>query len=98
MDALLYTASDQYPAERAKAQIGFLSPNTKVEASAYQNAAAGLFLDILAASDPVRFDASDLMPGAVGSGSFWSAAVDITTGSKTVAEAFADVEKSWPTE
>ncbi len=94
-DALLYAASTDYPTERAKAQIGFLSPNINVDASAYQNKAAALFLDILDKADPVRFDASDLMPGAVGSGSFWSAAVDITTGSKTVKEAFTDVEKSW---
>ncbi|MGK2930158.1 MAG: ABC transporter substrate-binding protein [Acidimicrobiales bacterium] len=96
MDALLYAASPEYPAERAQAQIGFLSPNSSVEASAYQNNAAALFLDILDTAETVRFDASDLMPGAVGSGSFWSAAVDITTGSKTVAEAFAEVEASWP--
>jgi alpha-glucoside transport system substrate-binding protein len=44
----------------------------------------------------VRFDASDLMPGAVGSGAFWTAAVDITTGAKTVAQAFQAAEAAWP--
>jgi alpha-glucoside transport system substrate-binding protein len=54
------------------------------------------FGEILATADPVRFDASDLMPGTVGSGSFWSAAVDITTGATDVPAAFAEVEERWP--
>jgi alpha-glucoside transport system substrate-binding protein len=46
----------------------------------------------------VRFDASDLMPSAVGTGSFWTAAVDITTGAADVETAFAEVEASWPSD
>lgn len=95
MDAMLYVASEEYPTERAQAQIGFLSPNTAVPADAYANDAAGLFLDILADADVVRFDASDLMPSNVGQGSFWSAAVDITTGT-SVQDAFSTVEGTWP--
>ena len=34
------------------------------------------FLDILATSEIVRFDASDLMPADVGSGTFWSEGVN----------------------
>jgi alpha-glucoside transport system substrate-binding protein len=96
MDALLHMASTDYVERRANAQVGFLSPNINVDSSAYPNEAASVFLDILANADVVRFDASDLMPGAVGSGSFWSAAVDITTESKTVEQAFSEVEQSWP--
>jgi alpha-glucoside transport system substrate-binding protein len=96
MDTLLYMAGTEYVERRAEAQVGFLSPNLDVDADAYPNEAAAVFLEILGDADVVRFDASDLMPGAVGSGSFWSAAVDITTESKTVEEAFADVEASWP--
>jgi alpha-glucoside transport system substrate-binding protein len=96
MDVLLHMASAQYVEDRAQAQVGFLSGNINVSPDVYPNEAAAVFLEILGDADVVRFDASDLMPGAVGSGSFWSAAVDITTESKTVAEAFADVEASWP--
>lgn len=96
MDVLLYMASPTYVENRAQAQVGFLSGNINVSPDAYPNEAAAVFLDILANADVVRFDGSDLMPGAVGSGSFWTAAVDITTQSKTVAEAFADVQASWP--
>lgn len=47
------------------------------------------------ASNTFAFDASDLMPPAVGQGSFWTGMVDWTTGtsSQEVADA---VESSWP--
>jgi alpha-glucoside transport system substrate-binding protein len=96
MDALLYMAGTEYVELRANAQVGFLSPNINVDPDVYPNEAAQVFLDILGDADVVRFDASDMMPGDVGSGSFWTAAVDIVTESKSVEEAFTDVEESWP--
>ena len=41
------------------------------------------------------FDASDLMPSAVGQGSFWTAMVDWTRGTST-ADVLEAVETSWP--
>lgn len=95
MAAMKWYASTGYSDTRAP-QGGFLSPNKNVDTAKYPTAVEQTFGEILAAGDPVRFDASDLMPGAVGAGSFWTAAVDITTGAKTVEEAFTDVESSWP--
>jgi alpha-glucoside transport system substrate-binding protein len=95
MQAMQFLASTDYANARAPVG-GFLSPNKNVDVSLYGTEIEQTFAEILAAADPVRFDASDLMPGAVGSGSFWSAAVDITTGSKDVQAAFDDVEASWP--
>ena len=49
-------------------------------------------------SDPktvVAFDASDLMPGEVGAGTFWTAIVDWLTGS-TTDEVTTQVENNWP--
>jgi len=77
---------------------GFLSPNKNTDTSAYPTEIEQTFAEILAAADPARFDASDLMPDAVGAGTFWTAAVDITTGNKSVEDALADVEASWPDE
>ncbi len=90
-----FMASDDYANARAPAP-GFLSPNKNVDTSNYPDKLTQTFGAILAKGKPVRFDASDLMPGAVGADSFWSAAVDITTGAKTVDQAFADVEGTWP--
>lgn len=42
-----------------------------------------------------RFDASDLMPAAVGSGSFWQGMVD-WIGGKSTADTLDFIESSWP--
>jgi alpha-glucoside transport system substrate-binding protein len=42
-----------------------------------------------------RFDASDLMPGAVGAGSFWKGMVD-WIGGKSTAETTQFIQDSWP--
>jgi alpha-glucoside transport system substrate-binding protein len=44
-----------------------------------------------------RFDASDLMPGAVGSGSFWKGMVDWINGSSSD-DVLKAIDASWPTD
>lgn len=44
----------------------------------------------------VRFDGSDLMPGAVGASSFWTGVVEWVDGDKTGQEMADDIEASWP--
>ena len=45
-----------------------------------------------------RFDASDLMPAAVGSGSFWTGMVEYMRGGPgNVDKVLQDIESSWPT-
>jgi alpha-glucoside transport system substrate-binding protein len=94
-DVLEFMAGPEYANERAP-DGAFLSANTAADTSLYPSEFEGALAEILVSADPFRFDASDLMPGEVGSGSFWTAAVDITTGTKTVQQAFDDVEASWP--
>jgi alpha-glucoside transport system substrate-binding protein len=43
-----------------------------------------------------RFDASDLMPGAVGAGSFWKSMTDFVSGSIDLDTALAQIDASWP--
>lgn len=92
---LAFIASTEFADARAPVG-GFLSPNKNTDTSRYPTEIEQTFAEILAEADPVRFDASDLMPGAVGAGSFWTAVVDIVTGAKDVPEALAAVEASWP--
>ena len=47
-------------------------------------------------ADPFRFDGSDLMPGAVGSGSFWKEGSDFITGANDLDQFLDKVEASWP--
>ncbi len=45
----------------------------------------------------VRFDGSDSMPGAVGSGSFWKEMTSWVSGSITEDTALKEIDASWPT-
>jgi alpha-glucoside transport system substrate-binding protein len=96
MATMNFIASTGFANGRAQQEIGgFLSPNKNVDTSLYPTELEQGFGQILSDADPVRFDASDLMPGEVGAGSFWTAVVDITTGT-SVEDAFTEVEDSWP--
>ncbi|MFP5331689.1 MAG: ABC transporter substrate-binding protein [Acidimicrobiia bacterium] len=86
-----------YPNARVPAQGGgFLSGVQGQNLDMYSDFERGL-IEILAGATTARFDASDLMPAAVGSGTFWTAATDVVTGAKTVQEALDAVEAEWPT-
>jgi alpha-glucoside transport system substrate-binding protein len=43
-----------------------------------------------------RFDGSDLMPGEVGSGSFWTGMTDYVSGVSDLDTAMAEIDASWP--
>jgi len=58
------------------AQTGFLTPHKGANPEAYLNDTLRKQGEILVNASTFRFDGSDLMPGAVGAGSFW-------TGSRT---------------
>ena len=84
-----YLGSTQYAEERQKAQreikggdaSGFLTANLGVDLSLWNTLESG-FIEILAAADPARFDGSDLMPAAVGAGSFWTEGTSAVNGDK----------------
>ena len=58
------------------AQEGFLTPFKGVNTDLYGSDSLRGMGDILLNATTFRFDGSDLMPGAVGAGSFWTAMVD----------------------
>jgi alpha-glucoside transport system substrate-binding protein len=43
-----------------------------------------------------RFDGSDLMPGEVGAGSFWTGMVDYVSGLTDLDTTLAEIDASWP--
>ena len=53
------------------------------------------YAEILAAADTFRFDGSDLMPGAVGAGSFWTGIVDWASG-EDLDGVLQAIDASWP--
>ena len=44
----------------------------------------------------VRFDGSDAMPAAVGTGTFWSEMVKLVSGSQDIDTTLNNIEASWP--
>jgi alpha-glucoside transport system substrate-binding protein len=77
------------------AQSGFLTPYKAANLDAYGNAALRKQGEILTNATTFRFDGSDLMPGAVGAGTFWTGMVDYV-GGKTAEEVATTIDASWP--
>ncbi len=76
------------------AQSGFLTPFTAVNPDAYANAALKKQGEILLNATTFRFDGSDLMPGKIGAGAFWSGMVDYA-GGKDAGAVAAAIQAEW---
>ncbi|WP_292290965.1 ABC transporter substrate-binding protein [Marivita sp.] len=73
---------------------GFLTPHTGVDSSQFVDAPTAKMNGILLDATTFRFDASDLMPGGVGAGSFWTGMVDYAGGADA-GEVASDIQDSW---
>ena len=75
----------------------FVAPHNNVPKDWYPSAALQGFAEILENAETFRFDGSDLMPGAVGAGSFWTGVTDFVNGADldTVLQA---IDAGWPSE
>ncbi|RMA41949.1 ABC transporter substrate-binding protein [Rhodophyticola porphyridii] len=76
------------------AQTGFLTPHDGVNTELFGTEAARQMNDILLNATTFRFDASDLMPGEIGQGVFWSGMVDYTTGADA-ADVATMIQERW---
>jgi len=74
---------------------GALFPYLNQDLDAYPNAIERSLAKSLVNAKVFRFDASDLMPGQVGAGTFWTGIVDWLTG-KSLDSVLSDVQRSWP--
>ncbi|MFQ6548192.1 ABC transporter substrate-binding protein [Aestuariibius sp. 2305UL40-4] len=59
---------------------GFLTPHSGVNTDLYANDTNKALGDVLLNATTFRFDGSDLMPGEIGAGAFWTGMVDYVTG------------------
>lgn len=75
----------------------FVAPQKGVPQDWYPSAALQGFAQILAEADTFRFDGSDLMPGAVGAGSFWTGITDYV-GGEDLDTVLQGIDASWPSE
>ena len=72
----------------------FLTPHKGVDVSKFPDDASRKMNEILTNATTFRFDASDLMPGGVGAGSFWTGMVDYA-GGKDATEVAQAIQDSW---
>ena len=94
-----YLSSAEWANERAKATTagGAVSANSGLDTSLLTNDVDKLSVELLTDPNAVfRFDGSDLMPSAVGAGTFWTAMVDWVTTDATSQQVTDQVERSWP--
>ena len=75
---------------------GAISPHNDSNLDWYKDPVTRKIAEIMQSSTVVRFDASDLMPGAVGSGSFWKSMTSFVTGSIDENTALKEIDASWP--
>jgi alpha-glucoside transport system substrate-binding protein len=72
VSAAMQLVASQALAEQLNQTPGFLSPHLGVDRATVPDATTRRLLDLLATTSDVRFDGSDLMPPAVGIGTFWT--------------------------
>ena len=90
-----YLSSGDWANSRVKLG-GVISANKGLDPANASSAILSQAITILQDENTTfRFDASDLMPGAVGSGTFWAGMIDWINGSSTD-DVLASIEKGWP--
>ncbi len=76
---------------------GLISPNNQVPMDWYESDLTRTQAEILQNASVLRFDASDLMPGAVGTGSFWTGMVNYVNGAD-LDTVLQSIDDTWPIE
>jgi alpha-glucoside transport system substrate-binding protein len=77
---------------------GAISPHNDSSLDWYGDIVTRKVAEIILNADSFRFDGSDLMPGAVGAGTFWKYMTDYVSGSIEEEAALQQIDDSWPTE
>ena len=75
-------------------RAGMLTAHAGVNIDAYANELLKSQGEVLLGATTFRFDASDLMPGAIGAGAFWSGMVDFVNGTPAE-EVAAGIQEAW---
>jgi len=104
----LWTITDDSPAAQAlieflktpiahelwMAQRGFLTPLKSVNTEVFSDPTLKKMNDVLLEATTFRFDASDLMPGGIGAGAFWTGMVDYV-GGKPADQVASEIQAAW---
>ena len=77
------------------AQGGLLTPHTGINPEVFASDTTRATNQILLDATTFRFDGSDLMPGEIGAGAFWTQMVEFTTGSQDAEATGAAIQSRW---
>ncbi|MFZ2488218.1 MAG: carbohydrate ABC transporter substrate-binding protein, partial [Anaerolineae bacterium] len=75
---------------------GALGPQKDVQLDWYGSELERDIAGLVNNATSVRFDGSDLMPGEVGSGSFWKGMTDYFSGAADLDTVLTEIDASWP--
>jgi alpha-glucoside transport system substrate-binding protein len=75
---------------------GAIAPQKDVDLSWYGSDIDREVGKAIVEAKTLRFDASDLMPGEVGAGSFWKEMTSFVAGNEDLDTALANIDASWP--
>lgn len=75
---------------------GAIAPHKDADLSWYGDDITRFVAKTIVEAENVRFDASDLMPGAVGSGAEWKEFTSWIAGTVTLDEALKNIDAAWP--
>jgi alpha-glucoside transport system substrate-binding protein len=77
-------------------QGGAIAPQKDADLTWYGSDIERVVGKAIVEAPTVRFDASDLMPGAVGAGSFWKEMTSFVSGAEKLDVALKNIDASWP--
>ncbi|MEO0768948.1 MAG: carbohydrate ABC transporter substrate-binding protein, partial [Cyanobacteria bacterium J06649_4] len=74
----------------------FIAPHLAIDINTYPDIVIQRIAQHLQDADVIRFDGSDLMPAAVGTGTFWSAMMSFAEG-ESAENIVQQIDDTWPT-
>ena len=75
---------------------GAIAPHKDASLDWYSNSVDRGVAEIIQNATSLRFDGSDLMPSAVGAGSFWKSMTSYVTGAVDLDTTLKEIDASWP--
>ncbi|MGB3956154.1 MAG: ABC transporter substrate-binding protein [Brooklawnia sp.] len=90
-------SSPEFPDAWATARE-MMSPYTNFDTSRYDSEILAEIAGLVAGADTFRFDGSDMMPGEIGTGAFWTQMVAWMSGQQDLNTALDNIEAAWPTD
>jgi len=92
-----YLSTPEWATSRIKVAAGWVSANSGADQNAYADPIDKLSAKYLTDADATfRFDASDLMPAAVGSGQEWKSLTAWFAEGKSIDQVVKEIDEAWP--